>query len=220
MMDSNEAVDTVAGDRDRQTRQQGMPMSNITTRSLESYSPAIAQLLVEKEPSPLGPGQPDSRARAALQALRVETAFDPDAVRDPAMAAACLAGLWLRHNFLDESHRLSQNIATPTGSYWHGLMHRREPDFANAAYWFRQIGQHPVFPAVREAAAALAAANLDPASHFLAEQGVWDPFGFINLCERCLDSGSPLEALCRQVQQREWEILFDFCYQAATGTTS
>ena len=47
------------------------------------------------------------------------------------MASACLAGLWLYHDYLDESHAVSQSIHTPAGSYWHGLMHRREPDFAN-----------------------------------------------------------------------------------------
>ena len=45
------------------------------------------------------------------------------------MAACCLCGLWLLHDFLDESHSLSQEITTDTGSYWHGIMHRREPDY-------------------------------------------------------------------------------------------
>jgi hypothetical protein len=95
------------------------------------YSPAIAGLVTPGRLNPLGPGAPNEEARARLGALRVEIAFAPQAVRDPDMAAACLAGLWLYHNFLDESHRLSQDLGTPTGSYWHGLMHRREPDFGN-----------------------------------------------------------------------------------------
>ena len=37
-------------------------------------------------------------------------------------ASALLAGLWLWHDFLDESHAISQNLPTPTGSLWHALL--------------------------------------------------------------------------------------------------
>jgi hypothetical protein len=47
------------------------------------------------------------------------------------VVAACRAALWLAFDFLDESHAVSQELDTPEGSYWHGLLHRREPDFAN-----------------------------------------------------------------------------------------
>ncbi len=92
------------------------------------YPPKIAELLKADRLTPLGPGTPNESVRAALAALTVESAFAPHTVRDRDMAAACLAGLWLYHDFLDESHAISQEIGTPTGSYWHGLMHRREPD--------------------------------------------------------------------------------------------
>ena len=43
----------------------------------------------------------------------------------------------------------------------------------------------------------------------------WDAFAFVDLCERA--AGSPSEMLCRRVQQREWELLFDYCYRRAIG---
>jgi hypothetical protein len=183
-----------------------------------SYSLAILPLLTPRRLNPLGPGEPNEEARPGLQALQVETAFAPQPVRDRDMAAACLAGLWLYHNFLDESHGLSQDLGTPTGSYWHGLMHRREPDFGNAAYWFRRVGRHPVFGPLRAAAAEAAAAREpEPAARFLVEQREWDPFAFLDLCEQAVAGRSKSEALCREVQQREWELLFDFCYRHAVG---
>ena len=96
-----------------------------------SYGPVIAGLLREKRLMPLGPGEPNRPARPELEALSLEKAFSPGRVRDRDMASACLAGLWLYHDYLDESHAVSQSIHTPAGSYWHGQMHRREPDFAN-----------------------------------------------------------------------------------------
>ncbi|MBT3911819.1 MAG: hypothetical protein HOF22_01330, partial [Verrucomicrobia bacterium] len=62
---------------------------------------------------------------------------------DLAKAAALL---W--HDHLDESHTVSQDIGSADGSFLHGIMHRREPDYPNAKYWFRRVGDHPCFPAL------------------------------------------------------------------------
>jgi hypothetical protein len=59
----------------------------------------------------------------------------------PALAAA----LYLIANDLDASHELSQEIHTHTGSYLHGIMHRRERDFSNAKYWFHRAGDMDCF---------------------------------------------------------------------------
>lgn len=98
------------------------------------YAPLIAELLREPWLPPLDAGTPNREVRVRLEALSSDNAFAPHPVRDRGMADACRAGLWLYHNFLDESHRISQELHTPTGSYWHALMHRREPDFDNTKY--------------------------------------------------------------------------------------
>ena len=77
-------------------------------------------------------------------------------IADREMASCCLAGVWLLHDYLDESHNISQRIDTPEGSYWHAIMHRREGDFSNAKYWYRHVGEHPVFDAVRQRVAEFA----------------------------------------------------------------
>lgn len=148
---------------------------------------------------------------AILHPLLSESArasFDPVAIVDPTMAQACLAGLWLGFGFLDESHAISQELKTVEGSYWHGILHRREPDASNAAYWFRHVGNHPVFELLAREATKLGLG---------LRQGSWSPFEFIDLCEQHRDTGSEQEMLLRRVQHKEWELLFAWCVQRATG---
>jgi hypothetical protein len=186
------------------------------------YGSVVADTLQEKRLAPLGPGTPNQAAHARLAALTLDTVFSPHPIRDEAMARCCLAGLWLYHDFLDQSHALSQEIPTSTGSYWHGLMHRREPDFGNAAYWFRRMGHHPVFPDLCKASAELAGEAGEARAAFLRCQKTWDPFQFIDICESALAGNSSSALLCRKIQAREWELLFDFSYRQALacGTSS
>jgi hypothetical protein len=85
------------------------------------YPPALAELLALPSAMPLDAGTPDRAAADRLGRLDAVDLFAPAAVRDADMARACLAGLWLRCNFLEESHRISQEVATPEGSFWHAV---------------------------------------------------------------------------------------------------
>ena len=172
------------------------------SRDLSIYGPRIAELLSEGRVMDLGPGSPSRAAEQRLKALSAENLLD----RRPAdadMARAVIAGLWLYHDFLDASHEISQSIETPTGSYWHGIMHRREPDYSNAKYWFRRVGRHPVYELLRGAAAPIG----------LGQE--WDPFAFVDACERAAREGGPLEIACREIQMTEWSALFDYCFKHA-----
>ena len=191
----------------------------MTTFDSNAYGTVIADLLRESRVMPLDPGVPKEFAESALDSWSNEAAFASNRITDPAMAECCRSALLLYHDYLDTSHTISQSITTETGSYWHGIMHRREPDYPNSKYWFRRVGDHPVFPALREAAADIAASAPSPhdSAAFLTTQGNWDPFAFIDLCEAANYDRTPAGDLCRQIQQREWEILFDYCYQAAIG---
>ena len=72
-----------------------------------------------------------------------------------------------------------------------------------------------MFEPLRQAAAELA--KDEPRAEFLVRQQGWDPFAFIDLCEKSANNGSPTAMLCRRIQQREWELLFDFCYREAVS---
>lgn len=133
------------------------------------------------------------------------------------MAQGCVAGVWLLHDFLDESHEVSQGINTAEGSFWHGIMHRREGDFSNAKYWFRHVGDHPVYESLARRAKELADEH-DASSAIakLTARGTWEPYAFVDLCQAAERSGAHRE-LCLDLQQVEWELLFDFCYRSAIG---
>jgi hypothetical protein len=136
-------------------------------------------------------------------------------VRHRDLARACLAGLWLYHDFLDEAHRISQSLHGREGSYWHGIMHRREGDFANAKYWFRRVGRHPIHETLNLSARALAReAGADP---FDRASSSWNPAAFVDLCAAGCAEQSGAADLYQRVQQREWQLLFDFCYRRASG---
>jgi hypothetical protein len=142
----------------------------------------------------LGP-MPLVRGRSASSESReaISRASVPDAAR---------AGLYLLAGFWDEAHEIAQSIHTPDGSYWHAIVHRQEPDAGNASYWFRQVGQHTIFPEL-----ARRAAEIDPAL-----PKPWNPYAFIDYCERAArQPGSELERRAVAIQQAEWELLFEHC---------
>jgi hypothetical protein len=166
-----------------------------------AYGRAVAALIPTGLTMPLDVGKPNISVRDSLSALAVEKTFEGHKIDDTAMARCCLSGLWLLHDFLDESHTISQNIATPSGSYWHGIMHRREGDFSNAKYWFDRVGDHPVF-----------------ASLTMADGLPWDAYQFVDNCQRSLRSRDEAQiAVLRELQHREWQALFDHCFRAAAG---
>lgn len=191
---------------------------NAPQPSAAPYGPAIADLLAGDRLPALGPGTPNEAARPKLAALGLNRSLAGRPIVDPTAARCCLAGLWLWHDFLDESHTISQEVDTRDGSYWHGIMHRREPDYGNAKYWFRRVGDHPVFEPLAAAARELAqAAPADLATEFLRSQTAWDPYQFIDLCEAVARGKSPSENLARRIARAEWRLLFADCYRRAVA---
>jgi hypothetical protein len=178
------------------------------------YGPTFATLLATDRNRPLDEGQPDSSVGSQLSGLTAAAAFDHTTLADGEMAAACVSGVWLLYDHLDDSHRISQGISTPAGSFWHGIMHRREGDYSNAKYWFGSVGRHGVYDDLARVADELAirhrAAGVLPA-------GQWDPMAFVDVCQQVVRGGGEHQAFCRAVQQAEWELLFDDCYRHAVG---
>ena len=145
-----------------------------------------------------GDFSPSSKGiKAQLAGLTPGCLFDAP-VGDLAMADACLAGLWLLHGYLDESHEISQSLKTSEGSFWHGVMHRIERDFWNSKYWYRQVGTHQVIET-------------------MAERDSSYPEGWVDACEEACDAGGDAEAA--EAAIAEWGCLFEFCYENAQQKT-
>lgn len=91
---------------------------------------------------------PEQAMERLLGSHPKETALVETLLRDPALADRpdLAAGLWLYVDDLERSHVVCQSIETPTGAFWHGIMHRREGDFSNSHYWMRRAAEHPLVP--------------------------------------------------------------------------
>jgi len=166
-----------------------------------TYPPTLAALLAHPRLAALGPGTPEPEVRVEL------SRFDPrtdlgSPVTDLDAALACHAGLWLYFDYLHESHELSQELLTAEGSFWHSIMHRREPDASNSKYWWRKVGTHPVISELVQKAPALG-------------YNYTNPFDFVDFCERVRGTGTAEEMVAQRVQLLEWQLLFDHCLRVA-----
>ena len=132
----------------------------------------------------------------------------PDS-RKPLLRSAAL--LW--HDHLDASHTISQGIETRNGSWLHGIMHRREPDYGNAKYWFRRVTRHETFPELAERVEALL--EKDELSKRLIENAQWKPFAFIDECERAEQKkDAVLTSALRKIQAAEFDVLLESIFHS------
>lgn len=124
------------------------------------------------------------------------------------------SGILLLWDFLNESHEISQTMegkGNPrTADYWHGIMHRREPDAGNAAYWFRRVGSHPAFDSLssnvdrwmQETGASEAERAL--VRQKIVANGSLDPFAMIELSTLALRRPGQIEdSTLRRLQYLE-----------------
>ena len=159
-------------------------------------------------PSPPGLG-PERRADALpLSKLENDLEFavlqsGVSSVHADLVRSAAL--LW--HDHLGASHTLSQDIRSSDGSFLHGIMHRREPDYPNAKYWFNRVGTHDVFPDIfNRAKPILTGTSL---AHLIESE--WDSFAMVDSVRQAHTNSADYELL-QQVQQIEFEVLLKrFC---------
>ena len=124
----------------------------------------------------------------------------PEVQRRPALAA----GLWLYIDELDRSHARSQGLETPTGSFWHAIMHRREGDFSNSKYWYRRAGRHPAMSGMALGGGGAGAGTT---------VGGYDPEAFVDAVQHAHEGGDASHPELVAMQRREWKVLFEWCME-------
>lgn len=188
--------------------------------NMDRFGPAATELitraLAEGRPKILPFGPSATEVLPSLKAMTDQTLSQNRRVRMPHDAEALHAGLWLLFDFQTESHDISQKIATPSGSFWHGILHRREPDASNAKYWFMRVGEHPVFPELLADARETASASPGLSDIFLKaldEMNAWDAAWFVDQCVTAVDPHTVKTLIT--IQRREWLLLFEYNFQKA-----
>lgn len=165
----------------------------------------ISKLLNTREPASLGPGpRPGTESAADIEAL-VARCVVPESRRDLLRAA-----LLLWHDHLDAAHAIVQEKDSADGSYLHAILHRREPDYANAKYWFRRVGRHRCYEelAARVATFLKSAPGVARAGAILPD-GKWDALDFIDLCEAAAGKSDGEATALREIQRIEFEVLLE-----------
>ena len=192
-----------------------------------TYTPAIAEVIEKLEAgNPLPTLVPQDawspELTDALASSSLDDLFQGKSVKNTTFGEAIKSGLLLWNDALDESHTISQELGNQTGSYWHGIMHRREPDYSNSKYWFGRVGTHPIFPALRERALAILKEIPNPSdaltniAQTIEADGNWDAYQFIDWCQAA-ENGSDADVtrFLQQVQAEEIKLLLAYSYQNA-----
>jgi hypothetical protein len=162
-------------------------------------------------------GDGNEVAKNLLRQLKLDNLLAKPVISQPD-AQALLSGLWLWHDWLDESHTISQSIETETGSFWHAIMHRREGDFSNAKYWYARCRNHPVLRSMAQFANDIL--HPQPADKTLLRlvHDGWNPNAFVDLAEAVYRRPEdPRYPVAVALQKLEWRLLFDHCMRQASG---
>ena len=166
--------------------------------------PVIKDLFYTESPPSLGPEKRLDAMDFDSCQTQIQSAFESEPIRQANLVQSALL-LW--HDHLEPSHSVSQKITCSDGSFVHGLMHRREPDYSNAKYWFNRVGSHPTFPEISNRTKELLAGS---SLAYLTEGG-WDSFAMVDAVA-ATRAGSKEYLLLQAIQKVEFEVLMErFC---------
>jgi hypothetical protein len=177
-----------------------------------SHTQIFAEFLSGSSTPGLGPG-PRNGVRSVPALL---SGIDAALLKHPldsrrAEAARALILLW--HDRHEPAHAIVQDMPTPEAGYVHAILHRREPDYGNAKYWFHRVGSHSSYlPLAAKSSVLLSSAAHSALRAKILPDGRWDAFAFVEACEAALQQGAEPdeEDPLRAIQAEEFRALLDF----------
>ena len=163
-----------------------------------------------------------------------QTLFPEAGIGSEPAGRLVLAGLYQKNDDLGSSHTLCQEAGAKTdlleASYWHGIVHRREPDFPNARHWFRKVEGSPLLAEIERDVIDYLQRVLQVPDYgraretafqllrHLHDRGTWDPVYVVDLCEACVEEGCREKLrLLEEIQETEFDAVFRWTYRMATG---
>ena len=172
---------------------------------------SISALLATPELADLGP-----HSRAGTLSIReVNSRLDEvfRATNLPATSQQLIrSAVLLWHDHLDASHTISQDLHSSDGSFLHGIMHRREPDYFNAKYWFARVRNHASYPEIaKRVSLLLDQKGATALKTDLIPAGKWDADAFVDACEAAASRRGTEEqrAVLREIQRIETQVLLE-----------
>lgn len=162
----------------------------------------IRLMITSVSPAGLGPkSRADAWAEGEVNA-RLDGAFAKFGTPRNGELVRSLILLW--HDHLDASHNISQSEDNRDGSLIHAIMHRREPDYSNAKYWWRATGTHPCFAELASRLAGLKELD-EPLRERILPKGQWDAFAFTDAVAAGIrePADSQIHSALRAIQQIE-----------------
>jgi hypothetical protein len=149
--------------------------------------------------------------------------FGLDEVRDESMAAAVQAMLYLWNGWPDAAEMYAKLAPERERCYIDGIRHRQAGETDASKDAFTQVNGHPIFSHLALYASDTIGLSTTPLLKRLRDMIAfgeqWEPFAFGDVYEQARDGRlDPTgEQIVRSLQCREFELLFAYCYEAATG---
>jgi uncharacterized CHY-type Zn-finger protein len=162
-------------------------------------------------------------AKRALDTLDDARLFGTTTIADEGMAAAVRSLLYLWNGWLGECKMYAQATSERERFHITGFCERMLGNSKPAKEYFQKVGDSPLYPEMHAQALKTIGPGAAPEAHRFRKvlemiQG-WEAYAFCDLygqaCGGQLGTGAVL--VVTALQNREFELLFTYCYQAATG---
>jgi hypothetical protein len=177
--------------------------------------PAVQKTIATPDLPDLGPARRPGTMSADLLTRELNKTLAGQAL-DPTKHQLILGCALFWHDHLDPAHHIAQEIPSADGSFLHAMMHRREPDFDNAKYWFRRVGQHACYSAVARRLREFSGARDKKLFDQLLPNGQWNPFAFVDACAegKLRPIAGPKRALLQEIQRMEFESFLESLFNS------